>query len=129
MGFKNSKDKPNNSELGTIAEEIATNYLKGQGYQIEVRNWRYRRAEIDIICRKDQLLIFVEVKYRSYDYYGTPDMSVDARKEALLLDAATAYAQECGHDWAVRFDIVTLTGDLSKPAIHHIPDAFFPTIE
>lgn len=113
-------------DLGNKGEEYAANHLLAEGYTIEARNWRFSRAEIDIIAKKDEALIFVEVKTRSYDYYGKPEESIKAWKEALLIDAANAYMRMVGHDWEIRFDIISILADKSgKMKLTHFEDAFF----
>ncbi len=99
------------------------------GYSIIERNWRFRRAEVDIIATDRQWLVFVEVKSRSGTMYGTPETAVTPHKEALLSDAATAYMLEHGYTGEFRFDIVSVLFRLEEnPLIEHFQDAFFPGI-
>lgn len=106
---------------------LAKQYLEKKGYQIEATNWRYSRAEIDIIAKQDEILVFVEVKTRSYNYYGEPSDSVGTHKETLIMDAAQRYMESVGHDWEVRFDIISIilrgSGDCEK--LEHFEDAFY----
>ena len=113
-------------DLGRKGEDFATDYLEKQGYVIQERNWRYSKAEIDIICKKEDVLIFVEVKTKSYDYYGKPEESVTPFKERLIIDAANRYMEITGHDWEIRFDIIALLTDKEKEfSLEHFKDAFF----
>lgn len=57
-----------NLETGRQGEQIAENYLVTQGYKILEKNWRYSRSEIDLIAMQNQILVFIEVKTRSYDF-------------------------------------------------------------
>jgi putative endonuclease len=108
---------------GQFGERLAQDYLLEQGYTILEKNYRYKRAEIDIIARKDELLLFVEVKTRTTDTYGFPEEAVSLKKEKLLLDAAEAFILDCEWEKDIRFDIVSVT--LTRPPIiHHIEDAF-----
>ena len=108
---------------GQAGEHRAAAYLQQQGYTIVRKNYRHRRAEVDIIAQKENLLVFVEVKTRGTDRYGYPEEAVNAKKEALLLSAAEAFIQEAAWQHEVRFDIIAIT--LGTPAaIHHIEDAF-----
>jgi len=117
------------NELGKLGETLAANYLQSKGYTIEERNWRINRLEIDIIAKKDETLIFVEVKTRSNTEFGHPEMSVTARKERLITAGATAYMEKIEHEWAIRFDIISVVmGRDQKPDIRHLEDAFFPGI-
>ena len=115
--------------LGKLGEDTAVAYLQNMGYIILERNWRFSKAEIDIIARDDKILIFVEVKSKSYIYFGAPEDSISAYKENLIFDAATQYMQSIGHDWEIRFDVISIVFDKEKkPTIVHFKDAFFPGI-
>lgn len=113
-------------EIGARGEEMAVNYLLGIGYKILEKNWRYKRAEIDVIAMHDETLVFVEVKTRSYDYFGPPDAFVDNKKEELMTGASHVYMEMINHEWEVRFDVISIllnrdgTGHLK-----HIKSAFF----
>jgi len=65
---------------GKEAEDMAADFLSRNGYEIVQRNYRYRRSEIDLIVRKDNWLVFVEVKMRSSDAFGYPEEFVDYKK-------------------------------------------------
>lgn len=114
-------------DIGILGEKCAREYLLQSGYEIVATNWRYKRAEIDIIAKDGDTLVFAEVKTRSYNYYGEPEESVTAEKEALMIDAAQRFMEESGHNWEIRFDIlaviITKEGKLTK--ISHFKDAFF----
>jgi putative endonuclease len=116
---------PTNNHIltGQKGENEAARYLLGQQYTILHRNYRYKRAEIDIIAQKDQLLVFVEVKTRSTNYFGYPEEAVKRRKERMMLLAAEAYIRY--HNWQhdIRFDIIAVTLG-ATPDIYHIEDAF-----
>jgi putative endonuclease len=115
------------NELGQLGEQMAANFLEANGYTILERNWRVNRAEIDIIAEHKDTLIFVEVKTRSTDYFGEPEEAVSKRKKRLLAAAASAYMQQKGHEWALRFDIISILMQLGKaPKLTHFEDAFFP---
>lgn len=115
------------NELGELGEKLAANFLEANGYIILARNWRANRAEIDIVAKIDETLVFVEVKTRSTDYFGAPEEAVSKRKKRLLAAAASAYMEETGHDWALRFDIISIVMQLGEaPKLTHFEDAFFP---
>jgi putative endonuclease len=118
------------NDTGKIGEQLATEYLQTKDYMIIERNWRYNRAEIDIIAKKGRSIIFVEVKTRSSLAFGTPASFVSARKERFMMQAASVYAHETNHDWEIRFDIIAIL--LKKnhaPEITHFEDAFFSAWE
>ncbi|MBP7239300.1 MAG: YraN family protein [Saprospiraceae bacterium] len=115
---------------GAWGEGLAVTLLEQSGLVIVVRNWRYKRAEIDIIARENGVLVFVEVKTRAYSAFGLPEEMVDQRKRKLLIDAAMAYMRSVGHEWEIRFDIVSVLGEPGKPTeIKHFRDAFFPGLD
>ncbi|MDF9801011.1 putative endonuclease [Catalinimonas alkaloidigena] len=109
---------------GQSGEELAARFLEKKGFTIISRNYRYRRAEVDLIARKAQLLIFVEVKTRKGSAFGNPEDFVDSKKAALVIEAADHYIHQ--NDWQgnIRFDIIAI---LTKPEvdIQHMEDAFF----
>ncbi len=117
-------------QLGRIGESVARTFLEQKGWQILECNWRWRRAEIDLIAKDGDTLVFVEVKTRSTDLFGQPELAITPRKERLLADAASAYMEQCGHDWAVRFDVISVVYHSDRPHdIAHFEDAFFPGLE
>ncbi len=109
---------------GAEGEELAKNFLEEKGFAIEEKNFRYKRAEIDLIALKDNLLIFVEVKTRSNSRYGEPEAFVNHKKAALILEAAEHYVLEKNWLSDIRFDIISV---VVKPIvkIHHFEDAFY----
>ena len=115
------------NELGQKGEEIASDFLLKKGYAILETNWRHRKAEIDIIARLNDILVFVEVKSRSSDFFGRPETFVDLKKQQLIADAASVYMEKIGHNWEVRFDIISVFfHNHAYQSIDHFKDAFFP---
>lgn len=113
---------------GQRGEAIAQNYLEEQGLVIAERNWRWKRAEIDVIAWDGEALVFVEVKTRTSDQFGRPETFVDRKKEDLLAAAAAAYMASVGHEWEIRFDVIAILLDPFSEAfqLEHFRDAFFP---
>lgn len=108
-------------QTGKRGENLAAAYLEQEGYTVIARNYRYRRAEVDLIVRKADWLVFVEVKARSSDTFGYPESFVDARKAALLVQAAEEFIY--ANDWHghVRFDVISV--DLRSGEVKHFEDA------
>ena len=106
---------------GQKGEDRACMFLIDKGYEILQRNYRYRRSEIDIIAMKGNLIAFVEVKYRSKNNFGDPEISVNEKKEQQVLIGAENYLFEKDWNGEVRFDIISILGDHS---IDHFEDAF-----
>lgn len=112
------------AKTGKAGEESAATYLESKGYEVLIRNYRYKHAEIDLIVRKGSFIVFVEVKTRSYSFYGEPEAFVDSRKAATVIRAAEQYTYENKYDGNIRFDIVSVkTG--TNPEIVHFEDAFY----
>ena len=116
-------------KLGKQGEDIAATHLTEKAYRILERNWRYKRAELDLIAMDGETLVFIEVKTRSYVYLAEPEESVNYRKQDLLVSAAAAYMREHDHDWAYRFDIISIVKDTDQRfQIKHLVDAFEPRV-
>lgn len=113
------------NELGKEAEDLAAEFLLKNGYKILVRNFRYQKAEIDIIAEKDNLIIVAEVKARSTDFFILPQEAVTKGKIKLIVMAANHFMEEFNKDQEVRFDIISVLPDSTgKFNIEHIEDAF-----
>jgi len=111
--------------LGERGETIACDYLIQKGYKVVERNWRHRKAEIDLIAWDDQTLVFIEVKTRSNDLFGKPEVSVTDKKETLVIAASQAYMESIDYEWAIRFDIISiLIHNDAAARIQHFKDAF-----
>jgi len=115
--------------LGQKGEDLASNHLLDEGYTILHRNWRYKKAEIDLIAMQGETLVFVEVKTRSYIYFGEPEDAVHYRKQDLLVSAAAAYMHLHEHEWAYRFDVISILKETNQRFhIKHLIDAFEPRV-
>ncbi len=122
-------DKPeldnNKKEKGRYGEEVAVRYLTEQGYEILKKNYRYGKGEIDIVAHKDEILVFVEVKYRSKEDDELPEDQVTPRKRAQVRHVAEGYLFEHDiHDTACRCDVVAITGKGDNVVLRHLKDAF-----
>jgi len=116
------------NETGKKGEVIAKKYLEKKGYKIVETNWRYKNDEIDIIAETDDLIVILEVKTRSSNYYGEPEVFVTRQKQRFLIRGANAYVQYNKIDKEVRFDIVSILLYQDKQKINHIEDAFYPIV-
>jgi putative endonuclease len=111
-------------KTGNKGEELAAKFLADKGYEIVSRNYRYKHAEIDIIVRKDNWLVFVEVKTRKSSSFGEPEVFVDAKKADKVMEGAEQFMVEQNWHGNIRFDIVSVkTG--TTPQIEHFEDAFY----
>lgn len=112
------------NELGKKGEQLAIDYLIKKGYTIRDKNWRFQKAEVDIIAQKDDILAVVEVKTRSTDYFGNPQDFVNPKKIKLLVTAINEYVISKDLDVEVRFDIIGIIKTKNETKIEHLKDAF-----
>lgn len=114
-----------NRRRGDRGEDAAARHLKGRGYRILERNWRWRQWELDLVCRDGDTVVFVEVKTRSARTMGTPADALTRAKQQRLVKAASRYLSE--HDlWdsPCRFDLVGVVDNGDGLAIEHMENAF-----
>lgn len=114
------------SQTGIWGEEVAADYLRGQGYVILERDWHSGHRDIDIIARQDDTIVFVEVKTRRNTDYMQPEQAVDWKKRRNLRHAIANYMSYRKTDLPTRFDIITVVGTLGTPhpVINHIEDVY-----
>ena len=116
------------NELGRWGEEKAAEYLIKKGFYIRHRDWKSGHRDIDIVAIDEDstILLFVEVKTRQTDFYGSPDEAVDREKRKNLLAAAHEYILAYHMEWIEqRFDIISVVGTNDENVkITHIEDAF-----
>lgn len=113
------------NEIGKQGEARAVDYLQQNGYLILEQNFVFQKAEIDIIARKGDWLIVVEVKTRTSTEYGNPEDFVNKKKIKLLVKAIDEYVQQTNLDLEIRFDIISIVNDGNKYTIDHLEDAFY----
>ncbi|MDV2989385.1 MAG: YraN family protein [Dehalogenimonas sp.] len=108
---------------GQNGEAIARKYLEKNGYRILAANWRSKNAELDLIARKGREIVFVEVRAKSTDAFGTPAESVTRHKQRKLISAAQSYLAEnkIDGDWRIDFIGIQFTGNTHQ--LEHIPYA------
>lgn len=111
---------------GDWGERAAARFLKKQGYKILVKNYESKWGEIDLVCRHEDTLVFVEVKARGEDAWAAPAAAVNLRKQHRLILTGYAYLQELKRDdIPVRFDVVEVDlMDFGPCACRLIPHAF-----
>jgi len=97
--------------LGARAEATACEFLQAQGLKVKDRNYRTRRGEIDLVMQSNDAIIFVEVRYRSSNQYGSPGDSITLAKRQKIIAAAQEYLLSHGYasDISMRFDAVLIT--------------------
>jgi putative endonuclease len=113
------------NDLGKKGEQLAVDYLEAQGYQILARNYRFEKAEVDILAKKDSILAAIEVKTRSTDDFGNPQDFVKPKQIQNLVKVVNAFIDEFALDLEVRFDIVAILKKGTQFEIEHLQDAFY----
>lgn len=111
-------------QTGRQGEEIAASYLVDKGYKILQRNWHCPTGELDIVMEDDGALVFVEVRTRRGNRFGTAEESITPVKQARLVELAQTYLQEVvppHQSW--RIDVVAVHLGPGLPQVNHIENA------
>jgi putative endonuclease len=96
-------------ELGRAGERAAAELLRKRGYEVVGAGFTARRGELDLICRRGQELVVVEVKTRTTSAFGTPLEAVGTRKRKALTAAAAEYRALAHWRGPIRYAVVGLT--------------------
>ncbi|WP_458398138.1 ribonuclease HII [Anaerotignum sp.] len=115
------------ADKGHRGEVLAAKQMEKMGYEILERNFHALKGEIDIIAKKENVIVFTEVKYRKNEEMGTPAEAVNHWKQQHIIRAAKAYiAQKClmemGYDF--RFDVAEVLTSEGKTYFRYTEDAF-----
>lgn len=125
---ENEKEFPSTRAKGDEGEELAVELLKGKGFEIIERNYRYGKGEIDIIAKDTAkgFLVFVEVKSRKNLEFGEPEYAITQKKIKQIKKIAELYLYEKNIKEAdCRFDVVAIQfGQSAKPQINYYENAF-----
>ena len=113
------------NEFGKLGEQIAVDFLLKKAYKVRYRNYRYQKAEIDIIAEKDDILTIVEVKSRTDSFLEEVSEAINKKKIKLMVMAADHYVQEHDLDLEVRFDIILVIKKGDKYMVEHTKNAFY----
>jgi putative endonuclease len=102
-------------KLGQWGENLAADYLERRGYAIRQRNYRCPVGEMDIVAEDGGCLVFVEVRTRRGQKYGTPEESVTEAKQTKLVEVVQTYLQE--HDWPGDWRIDVVAVELTRGGV------------
>ena len=97
--------------IGAIGEELARHHLEGKGYRVVASNYRCRWGEIDLIARDGREWVFVEVRTRRSDAYGSPEESITpgkARRLTLTAQEFLAQRRTISEEPEWRIDLVAI---------------------
>lgn len=113
--------------LGDAGERYAARLLERAGHTILARQWRCPAGELDLVTLDGAELVFVEVRTRRGDRYGTPEESIDDRKAARLLrladDFLAAHSEHEGRVWRVDLVAIVLDATGALARVTHHPNA------
>ena len=113
------------NELGKKGEQLAVDFLINDGYTVMERNYRFDKAEVDIIALKADVLAIIEVKTRSNKDFGNPQDFVKPKQIKNLVKAVDEYVVENDLDIEVRFDIIAIVKGKQGFEIEHLENAFY----
>lgn len=119
----------NSHNLGVEGEKMAKKHLMEKGFVILQENWRFKKYEVDIIAKNNDLLIIVEVKTRSSTVFGEPEVFVTKQKQRFLIAAANEYVVSNNIDMECRFDIISVLQLNNTFSVKHLEAAFYPSIK
>jgi putative endonuclease len=113
-------------EHGTAAEALAGRYLSGRGLQLVTANFRARVGELDLVMTERRVLVVVEVRARRRTNVATPAATVNFGKQRRLIRTTRYFLLRHRQfaRWPVRFDVVSITGELTDPEIQWHRAAF-----
>lgn len=111
---------------GDEAQHLVEQYLGGQGFVIQNRNWRIFEGELDLVVTKGEILAFVEVRARTSSLPVDTDLMIPKRKQIKMITAVRHFMTD--HPWtynkAVRIDVALVCMNENDIKLHYIPDAF-----
>jgi putative endonuclease len=123
-------EKYSNKELGREGETIAGKMYEEKGFCVKFQNYRCKIGEIDLICEKDKLLVFCEVKSRRSITFGIPSEAINSKKIRHIRRVASWYLSQkmcinrLYQDYDIRFDVMEVVFVNEEYEINHIENAF-----
>jgi putative endonuclease len=104
---------------GEQAEELAHQFLIQQGLKPVCQNFRCKLGEIDLIMEDGNTLVFVEVRYRKSDKFGSAVESITQRKQSRIIAATNFYLMTYNIDQPIRFDVIGISNNQPLNWIHN----------
>lgn len=111
--------KTHNKTTGKIGEDLAVEFLKNKGFQILERNWNNKWGEIDIIAKDNQTYVFIEVKTKIGNEFGTPEEMVRPKKLSQIQKIATLYPHSKNSPLRIDVLAIVLSPGLSLLRLTH----------
>lgn len=100
-----------NLKIGKKGEEIARKYLENKSYQVLEQNYQTKYSEIDLVCQKNEELVFVEVRTKTNERFGSPEETINKDKINRLIRAANAYTARRKWSGPYRIDAICIVLD------------------
>ncbi len=112
-------------EIGDKGEKLALKYLESLNYEFVAKNYRFGRYEIDLICSKDKVIVFVEVKSGG-NKFGNPVLRITPKKMSNLISAAENFISENERfsDFQFRMDVLVVSFGKNGVEFEHYENAF-----
>lgn len=109
-------------EQGEYTESLACQFLENKGFKFIERNFNCRFGEIDLIMQDNDSLVFVEVRYRRNNNFGSGAETITTNKQSKLIKTASAYLQQHAklNQHPARFDVISITGPIETTNIENI---------
>ena len=126
--FQNSKTKPKKKrDLGIAGEQFVATYLQNEGYTILASNYKKFYGEIDLIAKKGQLIVFVEVKTRKNQSFPLSEVIVQQKRNHIIKTAYAFIAEHSYDQTNFRFDVALVEKKENEWKLTYIPQAFSPS--
>ncbi|MDD5341961.1 MAG: YraN family protein [Patescibacteria group bacterium] len=113
-------------KIGQLGESLARRYLENQGYIVLAKNIRTKKGELDLICQKNQLVVFVEVKTRRSKTYGLAEEAITHKKALTLAKITQDYLMKNlleNRRFRIDLIVVELDNQSNKVKIRHVENA------
>jgi len=103
-----------NQKIGKLGQQIAIKFLQSKNYEILAENIYFRKGEIDILARKNNILRFIEVKTRTNLKFGYPEEAISEKKKEHLESAINNYIEKNDINQEYRLEIISIVLDFKN---------------
>lgn len=115
--------------LGARGEAAVADDLRHRGYTILACNYKRPCGEIDIIARNQSMIIFIEVKTRTKNYFDAAELITPAKQKRIVMTASSYLLAHNYATMACRFDVALISWHSTSPSITYLHDAFSGDID
>jgi putative endonuclease len=109
-----------NKKLGIWGESQAAQFLISKGYSIIDKNYSMRLGEIDLVATQGEFIVFIEVKTRRSEKFGSAESSITWRKRQHARAAIEKYLQVHTINLSPRYDVIIVDCQSRVPQIRHL---------